>query len=125
MRKDTTAEIAHAAIDAIMKRCEAFPDGMTKECSPHSDEVDVAEFPDGCPKTIISVADFYKEQRHLIRVVGQVIGVVEDVIGALLATKTLSLTDLPPAAQQFVRQDILPREPLGGILLDDNDVRFP
>ncbi|MBI2308463.1 MAG: hypothetical protein HYU78_14255 [Rhodocyclales bacterium] len=59
------------------------------------------------------------------RLVGEVVGVVEDVVAALLSTGTPSITDLPPAARKFVRRDKLPGESLGELMVDDGSVRLP
>lgn len=71
---------------------------------------------------------FYADDKgacDLDRLVGEVIGVVEDVVGALLSNDSLLITDLSPAAQKFVRQDKLQGKPLGALLSDEGDVRLP
>lgn len=77
------------------------------------------------PEVLVFLTETGKKEHDLGRVVGEVIGVVEDVIAALLSTGTLSITDLPPAAQKFARRDKLPGESLAGLLVDEGSVRLP
>jgi hypothetical protein len=80
------------------------------------------------PTNSLGALGFYADDKgacDLDRLVGEVIGAVEDVVGALLSKKSLLITDLSPAAQKFVRQDKLNGKPLGAILSDDGDVRLP
>lgn len=77
------------------------------------------------PEVLAFLGEADKREYDLSRLVGEVIGVVEDVIVALLSTGTLSITDLSPSARKFARRDKLPGESLGGLMVDEGGVRLP
>lgn len=63
-----------------------------------------------------------KKEHDQGRLVGEVIGAVEDVIAALLSTGMLTITDLPPTARKYVRSDKLSGGSLCGLLDDKGSV---
>lgn len=66
-----------------------------------------------------------KKERDLERLVHELIGVVEDLAGALLSKNVLSITELSPAARKYVRRDKLKGESLDNLMLDGGNVHFP
>lgn len=77
------------------------------------------------PEVLAFLTETGKNEHDLGRLIGEVIGVVEDVVAALISTGTLSVTDLPLAARKFVCRDKLPGETLGELMVDDGSVRLP
>lgn len=88
---------------------------------------EITEFvPVSHPEVLAFLSETGKKEHDLARLVGEVVGVVEDVVAALLSTGTLSITDLPPAARKFARRDKLPGGALGELMADDDgSVRLP
>ncbi|MBI3149126.1 MAG: hypothetical protein HYZ17_11505 [Betaproteobacteria bacterium] len=77
------------------------------------------------PEVLGFVAGSDKKERDLERIVSELIGVVEDLAGALLSKNALSITDLSPAARKYVRPGKLQGEALCALLSDDGDVCLP
>lgn len=124
-RKEQALDMARSAIDEILSRCDTPADAARAPTSGSDDVAVIKRVQESSPTGTVADGDFYREQRYLIQIVDEVIGAVEDVIASLLAKNTLSLFDLPPGAQKFVRRDKLPGDSLGVLMVDEGDVRLP